>query len=67
MATVFFRMKNVKAKSRSFLSDEHLSGTLRIATSTVGADIGSRLSVQAKTMSDLSLNLDQYKAYRENI
>ena len=36
---LFSRMKNVKAKSRSLLSDEHLSGILRIATSKVGADI----------------------------
>src|SRR6218665_1414575 len=32
-------MKNVKAKSRSLRSDEHLSGVLTTATSTVRADI----------------------------
>ena len=38
---LFSRMKHVKAKSRSLLSDEHLTGIglLRIATSTVGAGI----------------------------
>src|SRR6218665_3440564 len=55
---LFSIMKNVKAKSRSFRSDEHLSPVLTTATWTVGADIDA---VHAKTMSDLSLNLDLYK------
>src|SRR6218665_1732133 len=58
---LFSIMKNVKAKSRSLRSDEYLSGVLTTATSTVGADIDG-VHVQAKTMSDLSLNLDLYKA-----
>ena len=58
---LFSIMKNVKAKSRSLRSDEHLSDVLTTATSTVGADIDG-VHVQAKTMSDLSLNLDLYKA-----
>src|SRR6218665_445452 len=60
---LFSIMKNVKAKSRSLRSYEHLSGVglLTTATSTVGADIDG-VHVQAKTMSDLSLNLDLYKA-----
>jgi len=36
---LFSRMKNTKSKSRSLLSDEHLVGSLRIATSTVAADV----------------------------
>uniref|UniRef100_H2ZV75 HAT C-terminal dimerisation domain-containing protein n=1 Tax=Latimeria chalumnae TaxID=7897 RepID=H2ZV75_LATCH len=36
---LFSRMKNVKTKSRSLLTDGHLSGILRIATSSVRADI----------------------------
>ena len=32
-------MKNAKSKLRSLLTDEHLAASLRIATSTVGADI----------------------------
>jgi len=32
-------MKNTKMKSRSQLTDEHLTASLRISTSTVGADI----------------------------
>ena len=62
-------MKNVKVKSISLRSDEDLSCVLRTATPRVGADIhvdASKDNVQAKTMSDLSLNLDLYKRYREN-
>src|SRR6218665_2334563 len=58
---LFSIMKNVKAKSRSLRSDEYLSGVLTTATSTVGPDIDG-VHVQAKTMSELSLNLDLYKA-----
>ena len=36
---LFSRMKNTKSKLRSLLTDEHLAASLRIATSTVGADI----------------------------
>lgn len=35
----FSRLKNVKIKTRSVLTNDHLSGILRIATSTVAADI----------------------------
>ncbi|KAI6655301.1 General transcription factor II-I repeat domain-containing protein 2A-like [Oopsacas minuta] len=38
---LFSMMKNVKSKSRSLLIDTHLSGILRIATSSVRADIDS--------------------------
>jgi len=33
------RMNNTKTKSRSLLTDEHLTASLHISTSTVGADI----------------------------
>ena len=36
---LFSMMKNVKSKSRSLLTDNHLSGVLRIATSSTRADI----------------------------
>ena len=36
---LFSRMKNIKTKSRSLLTDGHLSGILCIATSSVRADI----------------------------
>ena len=36
---LFSRMKSAKTKSRSLLTDEHLTASLRIATSNVGADI----------------------------
>ena len=35
----FSRMKNVKTHTKSKLTDEHLTGILRIATSSVPADI----------------------------
>ena len=38
MRTAFSRMKHGKSKSSSLISDEHLTGILRIATSTVGAN-----------------------------
>ena len=53
---LFSRIKNGNSKSRSLLSEEHLSGILRIATSAIGADIDGLC--KAKTTSDLSLNLD---------
>ncbi|XP_069492317.1 general transcription factor II-I repeat domain-containing protein 2A-like [Ambystoma mexicanum] len=36
---LFSRLKSIKTKSRSLLTDGHLSGILRIATSSVPADI----------------------------
>ena len=38
---LFSRMKDVKTKARSLLSDEHLTGILRIGTTNVDADINS--------------------------
>ena len=36
----FSRMKHVKSKTRSQITDQHLENTLRIATSNIGAYIG---------------------------
>ena len=44
---LFSRMKNTKMKSGSLLTDEHLTTSLHISTSTVGADI-ERLHMQTK-------------------
>jgi len=37
-SNLFSAMKNTKTKSRSLLADEHLTASLCILTSTVGAD-----------------------------
>lgn len=36
---LFSKVKNIKTKSRSLMSDDHLGAVLCIATSSVGADI----------------------------
>ena len=59
----FSRMKKVETHTRSKLTDEHLSGILRLATSS-----GQCLPVQvsAGTMPDISLNFEYKVIYGYN-
>lgn len=52
---LFSRMKNVKPKARTRITDVHLGKSLRITTTTIGADIDKL--VKNKQMSNVSSRL----------